>query len=446
MRRMTRVPAGFLFRVLAMVAIATGAAAASGAAPALSSPAGEALVFTVTLDDAIHPISARFLKVAIARANHEDAALLILKLDTPGGFLNSTEEMVREITSSRVPVVVFVNGSKAASAGFFITIAADVAVMAPGTRIGAAHPVAVMGEIPKDSPMMAKIENDAAAYARSLANNRGRNEKVSEEIVRRSSAFTEREALRLRLIDYVCRDEGEILSTLDGKTIRRFDGRSETLHLARVRVVSLDMSTRERLLSVLANPTVAVFLLFAGLVGLYVEFTHPGLIAPGVIGGICLLLFALASQILPLSWVGVALVALGLTMFLLELKVTSYGTLTVGGIVCLVLGGMMLFKGTPSAPGMSAARWAILSIAGTAGFIMAILTTLVVRVSRRRPSTGSEGLVGERGTALTDLAPAGRVFVHGEYWNARAARPIQKGTAVRVTRVQDLAIEVEEVS
>ena len=446
MRRMTRSPARFPPRVLAVVAIAFGVAAASGHAAAPPAPAGEALVFTVTLDDAIHPIAARYLKESIERANRENAALLIVKLDTPGGWLNSTEEMIREITGSRVPVVVFVNGSKAASAGFFITIAADVAVMAPGTRIGAAHPVAAMGEIPKDSPMMAKIENDAAAYARSLANNRGRNEKVAEEVVRKSSAFTEREALKLRLIDYVCRDEGEILSVLDGKTIRRFDGRSETLRLGRVRIVSLDMSTRERLLSVLANPTVAVFLLFAGLVGLYVEFTHPGLIAPGVIGGICLLLFALASQILPLSWVGVVLVALGLTMFLLELKVASYGTLTAGGIVCLVLGGMMLFKGAPSAPGIGAARWAILSIAGTAGLIMAILTTLVVRVSRHTPTTGSAGLVGERGTALTDLAPAGRVFVHGEYWNARAARPIQKGTAVRVTRVQDLALEVEEVS
>lgn len=293
---------------------------------------------------------------------------------------------------------------------------------------------------------MAKIENDAAAYARSLASNRGRNEKVAEEVVRKSSAFTEREALKLRLIDYVCRDEGEILSVLDGKTIRRFDGRSQTLHLDRVRVVSLDMSTRERLLSVLANPMIAVFLLLAGVVGLYVEFTHPGLIAPGVIGGICLLLFALSWQILPMSWVGVALVVLAIAMFLLELKVPSYGMLTVGGIVCLVLGSLMLFKGAPSTPGIGAARWTILSIAGTAGLIMAILTTLVVRVSRHTPTTGSVGLVGERGTALTDLAPAGRVFVHGEYWNARAARPIQKGTAVRVTRVQDLALEVEEVS
>lgn len=294
--------------------------------------------------------------------------------------------------------------------------------------------------------MMAKIENDAAAYARSLASNRGRNEKVSEEIVRRSSAFTEREALKLKLIDYVCRDEGEILSVLDGRTIRRFDGRTETLRLGRVRVVSLDMSTRERLLSVLANPTVALFLLFAGVVGLYIEFTHPGMIAPGVVGGVCLLLFALASQILPMSWVGVALVVLAIAMFLLELKVPSYGTLTAGGIVCLILGALMLFKGAQGVPGIGVARWAILSIAGTAGLIMAILTTLVVRVSRRKPTTGSVGLVGERGTALTDLDPKGRVFVHGEYWNARAARPIGKGAAVRVTRVQDLALEVEEVS
>jgi membrane-bound serine protease (ClpP class) len=412
---------------------------------------GERLVYSATLDDALHPITARYLKEAIAQANDADAELFILKLDTPGGLVSSVEEMIRDITRSKTPIVVFVNGSKAASGGFFLTIAADVAVMAPGTRIGAAHPVLIPtlptgGEVPKDSTLMSKAENDLAAYARSLASNRGRNEKISEEIVRKSSSFTEREALRLHLIDYVCKDESEVLSVLDGRTIRRFDGTVRTLHLSRVRMVSVEMSTRERLLSVFADPTLAIFLLFGGIVGLYIEFTHPGMIAPGVIGAICLLLFALASQILPMNWVGVALVVAGVIMFLLELKVPSYGTLTIGGVTCLILGALMLFKTGPGMPEVGVARWAIVSIAGSAALIMAVLTTLVVRVFRLKPTTGSVGLVGERGTALSDVAPDGRVFVHGEYWNAHAVQPIRKGAQVRVTRVQDLVLDVEECS
>jgi membrane-bound serine protease (ClpP class) len=420
--------------------------AALAAAPlGAEEPRREATVYTVSLDDAIHPITARYFKEALRRANDDRAALLILELNTPGGLQTSMEEMITSITSSRVPVVVFVNGSKAASAGFFLTIAADVAVMAPGTRIGAAHPVALLGDVPKDSPMMAKIENDAAAYARSLAANRGRNAKAAEEAVRKSSAYTEQEALRLGLVDHVCHDEAEILRVLDGKTIRRFDGSRETLRLSPARIVSLDMTARERLLSTLANPSLALLLLFAGVVGLYVEFTHPGMIAPGVIGGICLLLFALATQTLPVNWVGVALVGLGILLFLIELKVPSYGTLTAGGIACLVLGSLMLFRAERGVPGLEAARWTIISISATAGVIMAILTTLVVRAVRLRPTTGAAGLLTEEGRALTAIDPEGRVFVHGEYWNARSSRPIPSGARVRITGVRDLLLEVEEI-
>ncbi|HXH27959.1 MAG TPA: nodulation protein NfeD, partial [Candidatus Polarisedimenticolia bacterium] len=422
-----------------------------GAAPA--APQQEALVYRASLDAAIMPVTASFLESSLKTANDAGARLFILELDTPGGLVTSMEGMVRAITSSRAPVVVFVNGSKAASAGFFITIAADVAVMAPGTRIGAAHPVLAVGEIPKDSPMNAKIENDIAAYARSLASNRGRNAKAAEEAVRKSSAYTEREALKIGLIDFICKDDAEILKKLDGRTIKRFDGRSETLHLAPWRIVTLSMSRRERALMLLADPTLALILLLIGIIGLYVEFTHPGLIAPGLVGAISLLLFALSTQLLPLNWVGLALVALGITMFVLEIKVPSYGLLTLGGIVCLILGSLVLFKQPPSIPnvpqapdGFGVARWAIASLAGTAGLIMAILTTLVARSHRRRPTTGSVGLVAEEGEALTDLDPIGRVFVHGEYWNARARTPIRKGARVRVVAVRDLLLDVEEVA
>lgn len=439
MRRATRLRAA-LGLVAALAAATASGALARGAEP------DTAVVFSVTLEGAVHPISAAYFQEAVRRANDENAALLILKLDTPGGLVSSTEDMIRAITTSRVPVVVYVFGSKAASAGFFLTIAADVAVMAPGTRMGAAHPVAAMGDIPKDSPMAAKVENDVAAYARSLATNRGRNARAAEEAVRVSRAFTEREALEAGLIDFVAKDEAELLKKLDGRTIRRFDGARQTLRLSRVRVVSLDMSTRERFLSLLADPTVALFLLLIGVVGLYVEFTHPGLIAPGLIGGVCLLLFALASRILPINWVGVGLILLGIVMFLLEIKIASYGMLTIGGIACLILGSLMLFRPSDGgAPELRVAWWAIGSIAGSAGVIMASLTSLVVRSHRLRPATGEQGLVGEQGTAVTDLSPEGRVFVHGEYWNAQAARPVLRGARVRVVAVRNLRIDVEEI-
>jgi membrane-bound serine protease (ClpP class) len=445
--RCARGRAAWIAAALALLAGGAGPAAAAGAAPA--APAGRpeepAPVYTVTLDDAVHPITARFLRESIDRANREGAALLIVRLDTPGGLATSMEEMITAITHSRAPVAVFVHGSKAASAGFFLTVAADVAVMAPGTRIGAAHPVAAMGEIPKDSPMLAKVENDAAAYIRSLAANRGRNAEAAERAVRESSAFTEREALKLGLVDLICSDEGEILKALDGRTIKRFNGRRETLRLARTRMVTLDMTASERFLSMLANPALAALLLFIGMLGLYVEFTHPGLIAPGLVGGVCLLLFMLSTQILPINWVGVALIALGLAMFVLEIKIVSHGALTVGGIACLIVGSLLLFRSAPDLPGARAARLIVVAIAAAAAVLMGMLTLLVTRVWRRKPATGASGLVAEQGTALTDIDPDGRVFVHGEYWNARASRPVPKGARVVVTGVRDLVLEVEEI-
>ncbi len=436
--------------VIALLWIAAAPAAppaprgASAQRPQSAAGAGEALVYTVTLKDTIHPITARFIREAIERADRDGAALLILRLDTPGGFVTSMEDIVKSITDSRVPIVVYVNGSHAASAGFFITIAADVAVMAPGTRTGAAHPVSALTKEDKASPEMEKVENDVAAYARSLATNRGRNAKAAEDAVRKSSAFTEQEALKLGLIDFVCNSEAEILGKLDGRVIRRFDGRTETLRLGRTRIVSLDMTTRERFLSFLANPTLAAFLLMAGLLGLYVEFTHPGIVAPGLIGVVCLLLFALSTQLLPINWVGVGLILLAVVMFILEIKVPSFGMLTVGGIACLIVGAMMLVK--KAGGGVGVAYGLVFGIAASVGLIMAILTTLVVRSLRRRPTTGPAGLLAEVGMALTDLDPEGRVFVHGEYWNARARRPpVRQGARVRIVQVHDLSIEVEEV-
>jgi membrane-bound serine protease (ClpP class) len=451
-RAWTRGAAGVLAGLCAW--IAAGASPVAGAATAATAPAatgtsavvtGGPAVYTVTLDDVIHPLSARYFKDSLQRAEREGAALFILKLDTPGGLMDSMEDMINRMTHARVPVVVFVHGTKAASAGFFLTIAADVAVMAPGTRFGAAHPVLAIGDIPADSPMAAKVENDAAAYVRSIATNRHRNAVEAEKAVRESRAFTEQEALKLGLIDFVARDEAEIVAKLDGRPIRRFSGESVTIDLKDARVVSLDMSRRDRFLRVLANPTLAALLLFAGILGLYIEFTHPGLIAPGLVGAVCLVLFVFASQMLPINWIGVALVVLGCVLFLLELKVISHGALAGGGIVCLVLGALILFPNSPEVPGWRAARLLILAVAAGVGSIMAILSILVTRIWRLKPLTGASGLVDERGTALTDLEPDGRVFVHGESWNARAATRIAKGARVRVTGVHDLVLDVDEV-
>ncbi|MGH9750672.1 MAG: NfeD family protein [Candidatus Polarisedimenticolia bacterium] len=420
--------------------------AAAAAAAAVPAPSREAAVFFVTLDQPIQPITARYFEESLRRAEDEGAALLVLKLETPGGLVTSMESMIKGITGSRVPVVVFVTGTGAASAGFFLTIAADVAVMAPGTTIGAAHPVASLGEIPKESTMNEKVESHYAALARSLAANRGRNAQAAEQAVRASRSFTEKEALQQGLIDFIATSETGLLDRLDGMAIRRFDGRRETLRLDRVRLIRIEMSGRERFLSGLAHPTLAAFLLLAGVVLLYLEFTHPGLIAPGLIGGVCLLLFALSSQILPINWIGVALMVLGIVMFLLEIKIASYGLLTAGGVACLVIGALLLYHPSEGGiPEVRVATWAIVSIAGSAGLIMAILTSLVVRAYRRRPSTGTSGLIHEEGEALTDLAPEGRVFVHGEYWNARARGAIRKGARVRVVEVRDLRLEVEEI-
>jgi membrane-bound serine protease (ClpP class) len=438
------------------VAIAAAACALAGGVAAIgaASPGGgpdaatetPATVYVVTLDDAIQPISARYFEGALERATAGHAVLLIVRLDTPGGSVDSMESMVTAITHAPFPVVVFVHGAKAASAGFFLTIAADVAVMAPGTRIGAAHPVLSTGDLPKDSPMAAKIENDLAAYIRTIAENRHRNVAAAEKAVRESLSYTEKEALDLHLIDFVARDEDEILAHLDGRKIRRFQGEEVTLALARTRITSLDMTASERFLSLLANPALAALLLFAGLVGIYVEVTHPGLIAPGLGGALCLLLFLLSTPILPVNWVGVGLIALGVLMFVLELKVMSHGALTAGGILCLVIGGMLLFPAAPDVPGMRVARSAIFAVALSAALVMATLTWLVRRVAGRRAVTGASGLLLEQGTAITDLDPEGRVFIHGEYWNAHARRTVPRGAQVRVAAVNGLLLEVEEVT
>lgn len=404
-------------------------------------------VLSLELFDAIQPVTAQYVKASLREAQRRNATLIILSLDTPGGLVRSTQEIVKAITTSTVPVVVFVSGSHAASAGFFITLAADVAVMAPGTRFGAAHPVGLFqagdGKDGEDT-MERKVENDLAAWIRTLAQNRGRNVSLAEEAVRSSRAFTEKEALSGGLIDFVLADQASILATLDGKTVRRFNGATTVLHLKGATVQAYRMSARDRFLSRIADPEYVLFLLILGVLGLYVEFTHPGMIFPGVLGALCLLCFAAAVQILPINYVGLLLVVLGVVLFLLELKITSHGVLTAGGIASLLLGVLMLFR-RREAEGLEVPLLSAGAIALAAALLMAFLTHRVLWAHRQHVTTGAEGLVGARGEAMSDLNPSGRVFVHGESWSATSPAPVERGKQVKVLRVQGMILEVEEL-
>jgi membrane-bound serine protease (ClpP class) len=371
------------------------------------------------------------------------AVLVVMELDTPGGLLDSTREITSAITTSKVPVVVFVapGGARAASAGFFILISADVAAMTPGTNTGAAHPVGGQGEnLPED--VRDKVTNDASAMIRSLAEQRQKNLEFAVEAVEKSTSFTADEALENGLIDLIADDFDDLLEKLDGREIRRFDGSNLVLELASPVIVHVEPTFAERLFSVLANPNIAYLLMALGGLGLYVEITHPGGILPGVVGVVFMLLGLYSISVLPVSWAGVALIFVALMLFVLEVKVSSYGMLTVGGLICFVLGSLMLFESP--IPDMRVSLGVVvptaLVIAGVTGFLL----SRVLKAHSMQVVTGEEGMVGKVGKALTAIAPEGKVLVHGEYWDARSTgAAIGEGTAVRVLVVGQRRIDVE---
>lgn len=406
-----------------------------------------ATISVAHLDQPIHPVSASFLKRVLDDADERRDPLLVVQLDTPGGLSDSMKGMIQDIIAAKVPVCVYVapSGARAASAGFLILISADVAAMAPGTNTGSAHPIFTGEEVQEEGKrniLLEKVENDAAAFARTLAENRDRNVALAEKVVRESLNLTEKEALEENLIDLTARNVADLVGALEARTVRRFDGTETMLQVADEPLEHIEMTTRERLLSTIANPSLSFLLLSLGVLGLYVEFTHPGLILPGVIGAICLLLFGFSVQILPINWVGLLLILTSLALFALEVKVTSYGALTVGGILCLMLGGLMLYD-TPDIPEMRIPLRLLISLSLAVGGITTMLLWLAVRAQTRPVETGGEGLVGEVGTAVTDLQPEGRVFVHGEYWNAVADGPLASGERVRVVRVDRMSLRVE---
>jgi|RhiMetdeSRZDD1v2_1073273.scaffolds.fasta_scaffold20781_3 membrane-bound serine protease (ClpP class) len=398
----------------------------------------------INLDDVVHPVSADYIKDGLNHAKDINARAVVLRLDTPGGLIDSMRDIVEAILASPVPVITWVGpvGSRAASAGFFILLAGDVAVMAPGTNTGAAHPVSgTGGQI--DPVMETKIVNDATAYLRSYTARRGRNATLAEKGVTQSQSFTAEEALKENLIDAVIPDVQNIIEQYDGKQVRRINEQVTTLDLRGATVEVFEMTTRQRILSRVLNPNLAFILALLGLIGMYVEITHTGMILPGVVGAISLVLALFAFNLLPVNWAGVALILLAITLFVLEATVTSHGILALGGIVSMIAGAVMLVQGP--IPQLRIQLSTALAVTIPVAIITVFLVRLVYLSRQKKSIAGAEGMIGEEGIAKSDINPDGRVLVHGEYWNASSEKPIPAGSRVRVRKVHGLKLDVEQL-
>jgi len=395
-------------------------------------------IYIIRIADAISPGTAEYIKSGIRKAEKNGAACIIIELDTPGGLAESMRLIVQIILASRVPVVVFVSpsGARAASAGVMITMAADVAAMAPGTNIGAAHPVGAGGK-DIDGNMSEKIINDMVAQAQSVAQKRGRNAEWVEDAIRESVSVTETEALKENIIDLIAKDTDDLIRQLNGREIKD----RGKLELNDAQKVVLEETLRTKILRTISNPNIAYILMMIGLAGLYFELSHPGAIFPGVIGGIAIILAFFAMQTLPVNYAGMLLIMLAIIFFIMEMKITSYGLLSVAGIVSLLLGSLMLFEG--DTPDMQLS-WQVLlpTILVISGFFVAV-ASLVFRAQVSRPATGAGGLVGDIGIVKKALRPEGKVFVHGELWRARAKESLDEDVKVRVVKVENLILEVE---
>jgi membrane-bound serine protease (ClpP class) len=397
----------------------------------------------IHVSSVINPVSAEFIVENVQKAVEEEAVLVVIQLDTPGGLDTSMREIIKEIMGSAVPVVVYVapSGARAASAGAFITLAADVAAMAPGTNIGAAHPVA-MGSKDMPEDMAEKVENDAVAYIKSLASKRGRNVEWAEDAVRKSVSIPAEEALKKGVIDLMAEDLRDLFRQLQGQTVERPSGLM-TLDVKDRVVKHVEMGWRHRILNALSNPNVAYLLMMLGLAGLYFELAHPGSLFPGVIGAISLVLAFYALNTLPVNYAGVILILLGILFFILEVKITSFGLLSVAGVVSLVLGSLMLFK-TPGAYQKLALSVIIPTVIVTSAFFV-LVATLAYKAYIRKPEVGSRGMLEEVGMARTRLDPLGKVFVHGEIWDATSDEAIEEGDKVRVVSIDGLTLKVRKI-
>ncbi len=399
-------------------------------------------VEAINVDGVVHPITVEIISRAIEQAKREGAEIILIRLNTPGGMSEATRQIIQKIVASPVPVVTFVepSGGRAASAGFFILQAGDVAAMAPGTNTGAATPV-LLGGGQMDETMARKVKNDAAASIRSLTSKRGRNSELAEQTVLESKSFTDKEALENNLIEIIASHDAELFHKLNGREITRFDGQKQTLHLTAPEVVEYNRTTREKIISAISDPNVALVMLVLGALGIYVEFSAPGLIVPGVAGAILALMGLSALSVLPINWVGAALLILAIVMFILEAKFVSHGILAVGGTAAMILGALLLVESP--LPEMRIRLGTAIGLALPFAIITTFLLSLVIRARANKVITGTVGMVDEIGVAQTPLEPSGKVFVHGEYWDAISSIPVGAGERVRVRAIEGLTLKVD---
>jgi membrane-bound serine protease (ClpP class) len=403
----------------------------------------KAPIYSIEVDGIINPATAKFITDSIDEAAKQGAQCLIIQLDTPGGLMESMRIIVKKILASNIPIIVYVapGGARAASAGVFITIAAHIAVMAPGTHIGAAHPVTLGAEGKESKTMTEKVVNDAVADIKATAKKRGRNVDWAEQAVRKSVSITDEEALKLKVIDFISPDLQELLTKIDGRVVK-FNGVTRTLHTKGVQPQPIQMSWRERLLDIISNPSIAYILLMLGIYGIFFELSSPGAILPGVVGGIFLILAFYALQMLPVNYAGLALIFFGIILFIAEIKVVSHGLLAVGGVISLFLGSIMLFHTPTEYMRISMSVIIPAVLVSAAFFIFAVTKAIKARLSK--PTTGMEGLIGEVGIASTPVSPEGKVSIHGEFWNVVSDQPIEKGVKVKVVGVTNLKLKVNK--
>ena len=402
--------------------------------------AAENEVYIIGITGSINPAVADFLKRGINQASEDGVSCVIIKIDTPGGLAESMREIVKAIFASKVPIVAYVapSGARAASAGVMITIAADIAAMAPGTNIGAAHPVGAGG---KDigGKMSEKVTNDMVAQVKSIAEKRGRNARWVEKAVRESVSVTETEALKLNVIDIVAKDMDDLIRQINGRKIEN----KGVLKLDNPKKTIIEESLRTKVLKIISDPNVAYILMMIGLAGLYFELSHPGAVLPGVVGGISIILAFFAFQTIPVNYAGFLLIILAIVFFIMEMKIASYGLLSIAGITSLLLGSLMLFEGKGTDMRLS---WKVLvpTLTFVSGFFV-VISGLVFKSQLSKPRTGASGLLGEIGVVKEPILQEGKVFVHGELWNAMSKDPIEKGAKVRVVKVENLVLEVEPI-
>jgi len=404
----------------------------------------KAPIYSIEVDGIINPATAKFITDSVDEATQQGAQCLIIQLDTPGGLMESMRIIVKKILTANIPIIVYVapSGARAASAGVFITLSAHIAAMAPGTHIGAAHPVTLGAEGKENKTMTEKIVNDTVSYIKATAKKRGRNVDWAEQAVRKSVSITDEEALKLKVIDFISPDLQELLTKIDGRIVK-FNGVTRTLLTKGVKPRSIQMSWRDRFLDIISNPTIAYIFLMLGIYGIFFELSSPGAILPGVVGGIFLILAFYALQMLPVNYAGLALIFFGIILFIAEIKVVSHGLLAVGGVISLLLGSMMLFQSPVEYMRVSLSVIIPAVMVSAAFFIFAVTKAINARL--KKPTTGMEGLIGEVGIASTPIAHEGKVSIHGEFWNVISDQNIERGEKVQVIGVTNLKLKVKKI-